>query len=71
MRPCAHAPMRPAAMPTTDIVARIGSLQTVQERNPPSSMEWQLASDALQPLFREMARRQTANCGERDWRKWK
>jgi hypothetical protein len=34
-------------------------------------MEWQLASDALQPLFREMAKRQAANGGERNWRKWK
>jgi hypothetical protein len=63
--------MRPAAMLTSDIVARIGDLQAVQERNPPFSMEWQLASDALQPLFREMAKRQTANGGERNWRKWK
>jgi hypothetical protein len=58
-------------MPTSNIVAKIRSLQDVQKRNAPSSLEWQLASNALQPLFREMAKRQRANGGEGDWRKWK
>lgn len=63
--------MRATAMSTKDIVTRIEGLQAVQQRNPPSSLEWQLASDALQPLFREMAKRQAANGGEQDWRNWK
>jgi hypothetical protein len=55
---------------TSALAARIEELGAVQERNPPSSAAWQAASDALQPLFREMASRQRANGGERDWRKW-
>lgn len=63
--------MRLSVIPTHKIVARVERLQAVQERNPPSSTEWQLASDALQPLFREMARRQKSNGGILDWRNWK
>ena len=43
---------------TDEILGRIYKLQDVQRTNPPSSAAWLMASDALQPLFAEMARRQ-------------
>lgn len=57
-------------MTTELIVAEIERLQAVQRRNPPSSAAWQEASDALAPLFAEMARRQRVNGGKTDWREW-
>jgi hypothetical protein len=62
--------METKTMKTADLVAKIESLGTIQDSNPPSSAEWQLASENLQPLFAEMAQRQQANGGERDWHKW-
>lgn len=43
---------------TGKIVAEIHRHQTTQKRNPPTSQEWQDASEALAPLFDEMKRRQ-------------
>lgn len=57
-------------MTTAELVQRIEALQDIQGRNRPTSAAWQAASDALAPLFAEMAARQAANGGERDWRKW-
>lgn len=50
-----------AARTEADILQEIGSLQSIQKRNRPSSMEWQWASRELKPLFAEMARRQKAS----------
>lgn len=47
-----------ATMKTHEIEDLIAELQRVQKRNPPVSRAWQEASDALQPLFAEMAARQ-------------
>lgn len=57
-------------MTTEQMVDEIERLQGVQRRNPPSSAAWQGASEALAPLFAEMARRQRANGGKTDWREW-
>lgn len=46
-----------AVMSTREIEDTIAELQAVQKRNPPTSKAWQDASDALQPLFAEMAER--------------
>jgi hypothetical protein len=40
-----------------DLVASIEKLQRVQRQNPPSSDDWINASECLEPLFAEMARR--------------
>ena len=42
---------------TAQILHLIESLQDVQKKNPPSSEKWQEASKALEPLFKEMAKR--------------
>jgi hypothetical protein len=47
-------------MNTSQILSRIQELQTVQKRNSPKTSAWQAASEQLQPLFAEMARRQNA-----------
>lgn len=47
-------------LPVESILIKIERLQDIQKMNPPGSREWQAASDALQPLFAEMARRQEA-----------
>lgn len=49
-----------ASMNTTEVEDLIAELQGVQKRNRPGSAEWQAASDALQPLFAEMAERACA-----------
>ena len=43
---------------TADILASISKLQERQKRCPPTSTEWEQASESLAPLFAEMARRQ-------------
>ena len=55
---------------TATIVDRIARLGETQERFPPTSDMWHLASTELAPLFAEMARRQKANGNEGDWRQW-
>lgn len=42
-------------LPVSSTIDRIAALQEIQKRNAPTSFEWQLASEMLQPLFREMA----------------
>lgn len=42
-------------LPVSSTIDRIAALQEIQKRNSPTSSEWQLASEMLQPLFREMA----------------
>lgn len=46
-----------ATMKSHEIEDLIAELQSVQKRNRPGSDAWQNASDALQPLFAEMAER--------------
>ena len=46
-----------ATLKTHEIEDLISELQKVQKRNPPASKAWQDASDALRPLFAEMAAR--------------
>ena len=43
---------------TETLLKHIAALQDVQKRNPCNSAAWQAASQRLQPLFAEMARRQ-------------
>ncbi len=57
-------------MRTAELVARIEALQEIQKRNRPTSAAWRKAHRTLQPLFSEMARRQKANGGAKDWRTW-
>ena len=45
-------------MNTPDLLETIGRLQNIQKAHPPTHPEWIKASTHLQPLFREMARRQ-------------
>jgi hypothetical protein len=45
-------------MTTEAILARIAELQEIQKRNSSKSKAWQDASDELQPLFAEMAKRE-------------
>ena len=45
-------------MTTQQLIDAIEALQEIQKRNPPHSAEWKAASEALAPLFAEMARRQ-------------
>ena len=52
-------------------VQSIEKLQAVQKQHPVDSEIWKESSARLKPLFEEMARRQQANGGEPDWRKWK
>lgn len=44
-------------IPADQLQAAIWDQQAIQKHNPPSSLTWQVASKALQPLFAEMARR--------------
>lgn len=55
---------------TTELVTEIDRLQNIQKRNRSTSPEWQTANEQIEPLFAEMARRQEANGGELDWKKW-
>ncbi len=45
---------------TASILERVEALQTIQKTNPSASFEWKTASDELQPLFAELAKRQKA-----------
>jgi hypothetical protein len=49
-----------ASMLTSEVEDLIAELQGVQKRSRPGSPEWQAASNALQPLFTEMADRTRA-----------
>lgn len=43
----------------SELLEWITAQQNVQRRNPPTSVAWRTASERLQPLFAEMARRQS------------
>jgi hypothetical protein len=57
--------------PTEWFLKSIADLQAVQKQHPMDSEVWKGCSRRLAPLFEEMARRQQANGGEPDCRKWK
>lgn len=52
-----------ASMPTDWILGRISAFQDVQKRNRHTTKAWQEASEALKPLFAEMAARTTTSPG--------
>lgn len=58
-------------MTTAQLMQEIEGWQKTQKALRVDSVGWKRASDQLKPLFEEMARRQKANGGEPDWRKWK
>jgi len=43
---------------TEDLTAQIAELQAIQKTHRPTTPAWQTASELLEPLFEEMARRQ-------------
>lgn len=45
-------------LPVSKVLEMIAKYQGIQRVNPPSSSAWLMASENLQPLFSEMARRQ-------------
>lgn len=59
--------------PTSDLAAEIARFQKVQaqaNRRREFSHADDIGQKILAPLFAEMARRQAANGGEPDWKKW-
>ena len=63
--------MKLRALPVGDLVARIERLQKQQRKYAENSVAWSAAHITLGPLLAEMKRREKANGGEPNWRKWK
>jgi hypothetical protein len=71
MNQTASLPEELKTYPTATIERLIGRYQNVQKMHGVDSVFGRDASEGLAPLFAEMARRQKANGGEPDSRKWK